>query len=201
MKICALIPSYNESKTIGLLVKSVKLIGLDAVVVDDGSIDRTAEIARDSGAVVLRREQNKGKGTSLKEGFCYALDKDYDAAITMDADGQHSPDDIPKFIAAAERADADMIVGNRMSSAKNMPPIRWLTNKLMSFVISKICRQSIPDSQCGFRLFKKEALKTLDLTSANYEIESEALIEACRKNLKIKFIPIQTIYTRQISRV
>jgi len=201
MKICALIPSFNESGTIGLLVRNVKLVGLDVVVVDDGSVDRTAEIARDSGAKVLRHKQNKGKGASLKEAFCYALEKGYDAVITMDADGQHSPGDISKFIDAAERADVDIIVGNRMSSSKNMPPVRWLTNKFMSFVISKICRQGIPDSQCGFRLFKKEALKALDLTSANYEIESEALIEACRKNLKIKFIPIQTIYAQQISRI
>lgn len=201
MKICALIPSYNESKTIGLLVRSVKAKGLDVVVVDDGSVDRTAEIARDSGAKVLRRKQNKGKGTSLKEAFRYALDKDYDAVVTMDADGQHSPSDISNFIDVAKKADVAIIVGNRMSSSKNMPPVRWLTNKFMSFVISKICRQSIPDSQCGFRLFKKEALKALDLTSANYEIESEALIEACRKNLKIKFIPIQAIYAQQISRI
>ncbi len=201
MKICALIPSYNESRTIGLLVKSVKAKGLDVVVVDDGSLDRTAEIARGSGAQVLRHEQNEGKGASLKNGFRYAIDKDYDAVITVDADGQHSPYDIPKFTDAAEKTDADIIVGNRMSSSKNMPPVRWLTNKFMSFVISRICRQSIPDSQCGFRLFKKEAFKALDLTSANYEVESEALIEAYRKNLKIKFIPIQTIYAKQISRI
>lgn len=201
MKICVLIPSYNESKTIGSLVSKVRSQGLDVLVIDDGSNDQTAEIAKDSGAEVLRHQQNMGKGASLKEGFAYVLKRDYEAVIIMDGDGQHSPDDLPKFIQAQNKLDADIISGDRMSVSKGMPTVRWITNKVMSYLISKICQQQIPDSQCGFRLIKRAVLKDLDLTSANYEIESEMLIAAHRKGFKIKSIPIQTIYAKEASRI
>jgi len=201
MKICVLIPSYNESRTIGSLVERVKAKGLNVVVVDDGSADPTAEVAKQSGAYVLRHEQNKGKGASLKEGFRYILKEDYEAVITMDGDNQHSPEDIPKFIKEAANSNLDMIVGNRMSSSKDMPLIRWITNHLMSSLISIICWRNIPDSQCGLRLIKKNVLEKLNPISSNYEIESETIIEAHHKGFKIKSIPIQTIYAKQTSQI
>lgn len=201
MKICVLIPSYNESKAISSLVKRIKAEGLDIVVVDDGSIDSTAEAAELAGACVLRNEQNKGKGASLKEGFRHILRKDYDAVITMDGDSQHSPDDISKFIAEATNPDVDMIIGNRMSFNKDMPFVRRLTNYSMSSLISLICRRNIPDSQCGFRLIKRNVLEKLNPISSNYEIESETIIDAHRKGFKIKFIPVQTIYAKQVSQI
>jgi len=201
MKICVLIPSYNEAKTIGSLVKNLKGKGLDTIVVDDGSFDRTAEVAQQAGAYVLRQEQNKGKGASLKQGFDYILTQDYQAVITMDGDGQHSPEDIYKFIEQANNPDLDIVAGNRMSQSKNMPPVRWITNKLMSFLISKICRHTIRDSQCGFRLIKTRVLKKINLSSSNYEIESELAIKASRKGCTIKSVPIQTIYAKQVSQI
>ena len=201
MKMCVLIPTYNEAKTIGSLVKRITAKGLDVVVVDDGSVDGTAEIAQNSGACVLRHNWNKGKGASLKEGFRYILNNDYDAVITMDGDDQHAPSDIPKFINASLDRDVDMIAGNRMSFSKGMPLTRWITNNLMSFLISLICWRNIPDSQCGFRLIKRKALKELNPISSNYEIESETIIEAHYKGIKIKFIPIQTIYAKQASQI
>lgn len=201
LKVCVLIPSYNEFKTIGPLVEKIKAKNLDIVVIDDGSTDNTAEIARKSGAYVLRHQQNKGKGASLKAGFRYVLNRGYDAAITMDADAQHSPEDIFKFIETAQVFDIDMVVGNRMLSSKNMPPIRWLTNNIMSLTISLICWRNIRDSQCGFRLIKTKVLQELNPISSNYEIESETIIEARHKGFKIKFIPVQTIYTKQTSQI
>ncbi len=201
MKICVLIPTYNEAKTIDFLVEKIKAKGLDAIVVDDGSIDATAEIAESSGASVLRQKQNRGKGASLKKGFRYILDNDYDAVITMDGDGQHSHEDIPNFIDASLNGDIDMVVGNRMSFSKGMPLARWITNNLMSCLISLICWRNIPDSQCGFRLIKRRALKELNPISSNYEIESETIIEAHHKGIKIKSIPIQTIYAKQASQI
>lgn len=201
LRVCVLIPSYNESKTIGSLVKAVKAKGLDVVVVDDGSIDQTQEIARQSGAYVLRNEKNRGKGASLREGFRYVLNKGFDAVITMDGDGQHSLEDISSFLNAASEPSVEMIVGNRMSSKQNMPRLRWLTNSFMSWLISLICRQDIPDSQCGFRLIKRKVIKELNPISANYEIESEILIEAQHKGFRIKFIPVQTIYAKQASQI
>ncbi|MCQ9207901.1 MAG: glycosyltransferase family 2 protein, partial [Omnitrophica bacterium] len=188
MKICVLIPSYNESKTIGPLVEKVKAKGLDVLVVDDGSIDQTYDIAQQSGAHVLRHQHNKGKGASLKTGFRYILENDYDAAIIMDGDGQHSPEDLSKFTEEASNPEVDIVVGNRMIDCKNMPRIRWLTNKFMSSIISLICQKGMADSQCGFRLIKRKALAALHPTSSNYEIESETIIEASHKGFKIKFV-------------
>lgn len=201
MKICALIPSFNEAKTIGILIDQIKTKGLDVVVIDDGSVDQTAMIASCSGADVLKNKENMGKGASLKEGFQYILKKDYDAVVTMDGDGQHSPEDIIHFIEKAVSSEADIIIGNRMTACENMPFLRRLTNRIMSLVISRLCRQDIPDSQCGFRLIKRKVIEGMNPISANYEIESEMIIEARRRGFKICSIPVQTIYGQEISQI
>ena len=201
MKICVLIPSYNEAKTIGSLARRIKAKGLDAIVVDDGSSDETSEEAKRFGAFVIRQKENRGKGASLKVGFADILNKDYDAVITMDGDGQHSPEDISKFIEAAFDPGVDMVVGDRMGACKNMPFLRWATNNFTSLMISVICWRNIRDSQCGFRLIKRKVLEVLDPTSSKYEIESETIIAAQRKGFKIKFVPIETIYAKQTSQI
>lgn len=201
MKLCVLIPTYNEAQAIGSVVKSLKNKGLDVLVVDDGSTDETAQSAQRQGAETIRLTENMGKGASLKAGFRYALNKGYDAVITMDGDAQHSPEDIPKFIREAANPKVDMLVGNRMSSTKNMPLVRWITNNLMSFFISMICWRNIRDSQCGFRLIKTKVLKEITLSTSKYEIESEIIIAAHKKHFKIKFIPIQTIYAKEASQI
>jgi glycosyltransferase involved in cell wall biosynthesis len=201
VKICVIIPSYNESKTIGALVKKIKAQGLDVLVIDDGSIDNTSVIATQAGAELIRQDTNRGKGNALKEAFRFMLNKDYQAVITMDADGQHNPEDIPHFIEAAINSKAEMVIGNRMSSRQGMPLVRWLTNNFMSFLISIICRCNIRDSQCGFRLIKRRLLEKLHPISDNYEIESEIIVQACRKGFQIKFIPVQTIYASQTSQI
>ncbi|MFH1245773.1 MAG: glycosyltransferase family 2 protein [Candidatus Omnitrophota bacterium] len=201
MKICALIPSLNEAKTIGTLINRIKTQGLDVVVIDDGSIDRTAQVACQNGAYVLKNKHNMGKGASLKEGFRYILEKDYDAVVTMDGDGQHSPEDIIHFIQKAAASGADVIIGNRMTSCKNMPLIRRLTNRTMSLFISRLCKQDIPDSQCGFRLLKRNVIAGMNPVSSNYEIESEMILEAHQKGFNICSIPVQTIYNKEISQI
>lgn len=200
-KVAVLIPAYNVDRTISALVQRVKAKGLDVIVVDDGSADQTATLAKEAGADVLTHRKNKGKGASLIEGFGYILSKDYDAVITMDGDDQHSPEDIPQLINRSANPEVDMVVGNRMLSSKEMPPIRWITNNLTSFLISIICWRNMPDSQCGFRLIKKNLLRELNLISCNYEIESEMIIEAHSKGFKIEFVPVAAIYARQISRI
>ncbi len=201
VKTCVLIPTYNEARAIGPLVRQIREKNLDVIVIDDGSCDNTAEIAQAQGAFTLRFNKNRGKGASLKYGLQHILARDYEAVIIMDGDGQHSPEDIDKFMRAAETSDADMIVGNRMPSSKQMPPIRWLTNKFTSFLVSLVCKQQIPDSQCGFRLIKRALLQKLKPVSENYEIESEILIQACQKGFKVNFIPIRTIYAREVSQI
>jgi len=196
MKTCIIIPTYDEAKSIRSLLASIKQQGLDldVIVVDDGSSDRTGEIARNNGATVLRSARNEGKGYSLRKGIKYALSQGFDAVITMDGDGQHLPEDIPYFIRLAAYSDSGFFIGNRMSRAKNMPQIRFITNKIMSKFISFLAQQDISDTQCGFRLIKKEVLSGLNLTTAKYETESEIIIQASRLGFRIESVPIQTVY-------
>ena len=201
MKTCVIIPTYNEAKAIADLVKEIKRQGLDVLVVDDGSGDNTGQIAKDAGAIVLRNEINQGKGASLIKGFNYALSQDYDAVITMDGDGQHLPEDIPYFIRLAAYSDGAIFIGNRMQRTKNIPLVRYLTNKFMSWLLSAIAKQKIPDTQCGFRLIKKEVLRKVPLATSKYETESEILIRASRLGFKIESVPIKAIYREEKSQI
>ncbi|MDD5085693.1 MAG: glycosyltransferase family 2 protein [Candidatus Omnitrophica bacterium] len=201
MKTCVIIPSHNEAATIGRLVRKVAGEGLTVLVVDDGSTDNTSQAAKDSGAVTLKNQLNEGKGASLITGFNYAVKSGFDAVVTMDGDGQHLPEDIPRFIASAERSKSGIFVGNRMLNVGNMPLLRRATNKFMSWLISGVARQDIPDSQCGFRLVKREVLERLTLKSARFEIESEMLIKAARLGFTIESVPIKTVYTGGASHI
>jgi glycosyltransferase involved in cell wall biosynthesis len=201
MKICVIIPTYNEANAIANLVRKIKQQELEVVVVDDGSYDNTFRIAEDSGATVLHNPNNEGKGASLIKGFCYASGKDFDAVITMDGDGQHLPSEIPYFIRLAKYSNSGIFIGNRMLKRKDMPLIRILTNKLMSWFISSLAKQKIPDTQCGFRLIKKEVLKKIDLRTRKYETESEIIIQAARLGFKIESVLIKTIYKGEKSQI
>lgn len=197
-----IIPSYNEARAIGEVVSSIVGMGMSVLVVDDGSTDNTEKIALDAGAMVIRQKENQGKGFSVREGFRYAMEKiTCEWMIMMDGDGQHHPEDIPLLLAATSEGETDVVNGNRMASTQDMPKIRYFTNKFMSWVLSKICGQNIPDSQCGFRLIKVDSLRKLELTSDKYDIESEMLIEASEKKMVIRSAPIQTIYGEEVSAI
>ncbi|MDP3142852.1 MAG: glycosyltransferase family 2 protein [Candidatus Omnitrophota bacterium] len=199
--ICVIIPTYNESKIIVKLVGEIRQLGFDVLVIDDGSNDGTGELARNSGAIVLRNEQKQGKGASLRKGFAFALQHSYSAIITMDGDGQHDPKDIQQFLKAAEHNEPCLIVGNRVSDAKGMPLIRWLTNHFMSFLISLICRQKILDSQCGFRYLSMDVLKKINLKTEKFEIETEMLVATAKKGFPILSAAIKTIYAGEKSNI
>ncbi|MGB2599490.1 MAG: glycosyltransferase family 2 protein [Candidatus Omnitrophota bacterium] len=197
-----IIPSYNEARTIGKIVKDIVNMALSVLVVDDGSSDYTEREALDHGAMVIRHTDNLGKGVSVREGIEHVIDKtNYEWLIVMDGDGQHAPADIPAFLDATRTEDVDIVIGNRMMQTKTMPSSRYWTNKFTSWVLSKLCGQSIPDSQCGYRLIKVSALKGLKLTCDKYDIESEIIIEAAEENMKIKSVPIRTIYGEEVSSI
>jgi len=195
------IPTYNEANTIADLVRNIRQQGLDVLVIDDGSCDDTSKIAQDNGAAVLRNVNNEGKGASLIKGFRYALTKDFDAVITMDGDGQHLPEEIPYFIRLATYSDSGIFIGNRMSKRRNMPFVRVLTNKFMSWLISYAAKQNIPDTQCGFRLIKKYVLEKIKLQTSKYETESEIIIRASRLGFKIESVPIKSVYKGEKSQI
>jgi len=190
-----LIPAYNAGLTISELIKKTsKFVNKsDIVVVDDGSKDQTFAIAQKAGAVVLKHKRNKGKGEALKTGFRYALEQNYHALITMDADLQHDPESIPDFIRMAD-STSGIIIGTRKRNLEILPFARWLTNNLTSAIVSVLSGQSIRDSQSGYRLIWTHVLKDLKLESKKYDLESEILIKAKRKGFKISEIPIKTIY-------
>ena len=196
MKICVLIPAYNESERIGeLILQILALKGITGIiVVDDGSIDSTADEARKAGAVVLKHEKNKGKGAALRTGFSYVKSGDFEAVITLDGDGQHDWNEIPNFIEVYKKGGADVIVGSRMTKCENMPFVRYLTNRFTSFVTSLLGTCKVTDSQSGFRLISSDVLKRIELSTSKFEIESEVIIKAARKGFKIKEIPISTVY-------
>ena len=201
MKICILIPAHNEAKNVGRLVSQIRARVLDVIVVDDGSSDETGRIAREVGAIVLTNTKNQGKGFSLQRGFDDVISRDYDALITMDGDGQHAFEDLEKFVTLFREKAPDIICGNRMANPAGMPFIRLATNRIMSWLISLVCRQKVYDSQCGYRLIRTDVLRNVQLSSSAFEIESEVLIKAAKKKYRIMSVPVRTIYAGEKSRI
>lgn len=194
MRTCVIIPTYNESKTIAGLIKQVLSLGFKVIVIDDGSSDSTADIAQTSGVTVLRNLKNLGKGAALVKGYNFAVAQGFDAVISMDGDGQHEPNDLAVFVQKAESSNCGVIVGNRMTAIRQMPVLRILTNRFMSWLISLITGQYIPDTQCGFRLVRADILRKIILSTTKYETESEILIRAARLGARIEAVPVKTIY-------
>ena len=197
MRTLVVIPSKNLEAEVGGVVRAVLDlgVGLDVLVVDDGSTDDTSTMAREAGAQVVRHEENLGKGAALRTGFEYALGEGYEAVITMDGDGQHDPGAIPEFLEALEKCDADIIVGTRMQAVGEMPGIRVWTNRTTSRIVSFLAGQIIPDSQSGFRIIRSRLLRAVSrsLVTTRYDTESELLIRAGRRGFRIAAMAIRSI--------
>lgn len=198
---CALIPAYLEERRICRVVQDALHYLQPVVVIDDGSPDQTAAAAAAAGAMVIKHEKNLGKGAALNTGFAYAVKHKFDYVITMDADGQHAPDDIPGFIEAFRRTGVPALVGSRMADPKGMPLVRKLTNIFMSWYLSRQMGQYVPDTQCGFRLYAAPILPYLATESSRYAAESETLLRAAAQNIKIGSVPIQVIYRDEKSKI
>lgn len=203
LKVCVLIPAYNEAKHVGAVVREVLEYCPDVVVIDDGSPDETDRVAAEAGATVLEHVHNQGKGAALQTGFDYARANGYDLAITLDADGQHAPSDIPAFLQAYERTHSPVLVGNRMGNVADMPWNRRFVNRFMSDLLSRVMGQYVPDSQCGFRLYHRSAFPEgpYDAHSQRFAAESEILLRLSLQGRKIGAVTIQTIYGDEKSKV
>ena len=201
-KIAAVIPAYHEEKHIGDVVWRTRQKLDDVLVVDDGSGDKTADRARAAGAQVIIHQQNRGKGETIKTGLRHWLERNVDFVVILDADGQHRPEEIDRFIAAALSAEEpELIVGNRMKDLSSMPRLRQFVNRWMSQRISAVCGQEIPDTQCGFRMLHKHLIPELLGGAARFDYESEMLIIACRKGFRIDSVPISTVYSDEVSSI
>ncbi len=198
-KILVLIPAYNEEKHIAQIVERAGIY-LPVVVVDDGSKDRTAEVAQVAGAYVIRQEPNQGKGEALRNGFRHALAMGASAAVMMDADGQHDPLEIPHFVQAYHQLQADLIIGLRDFS--KMPPLRRMTNTIGRYLFSWAAGQHIPDNQCGYRLLSRRMMETM-LTSreGGFEFEVDMIVICLQRGYLLDWVPIRTIYADEKSHI
>lgn len=199
-ELCVIIPAFQAERTIGPLVQGVVSLGFPVIVVDDASTDSTSVIAKSHGAQVVRCAQNHGKGNALRRGFQEAMKRGhYRFFLTMDADGQHRPQDISEFLRKLNEGTWDLIVGNRMQDPRGMPWERRLTNRFMSWLLSRMAGVEIPDTQCGFRLLSRQLLERVPLTSDRFEIESEITVKSAWSGFRIASIPVSSVYQREIS--
>ena len=201
MKLVIVIPAYNEEKAIGKVISGLpkKLPGVKsiaAVIVDDGSSDKTAAASRRAGAkLVLRHRINCGKGTATITGLAAARRLAADMVVTMDADGQHDPADIKKLIRPIIKKEAEVVIGSRLLNAKGMPLVKIIGNWLMNGLTFVFSGQLVSDSQSGMKALSRRALEKIKLDGSGYEIDSEIILETRRHNLKIIEIPIKVIYS------
>lgn len=195
----ALIPVYNAAGHVGNVVRGT-LAHAGCVVVDDASTDGSGEEARAAGAEVIRHATNQGKGAALRTGLARCRELGCEWIVLLDADGQHDPDDIPRLLAGGVRG-AKFVLGNRMKQTANMPFWHRIGNWLSSWLVSRLCGQPLPDSQCGFRLLHRDLLDAIKLTADHYEVDSEMLILAARAGCRIASVPVATIYADEHSNI
>lgn len=191
-KIWAVIPAYNEEKNITSIIKQTKKYIDNVIVVDDGSKDKTKEVAEKASAIVLKHLVNLGKGSALKTGCDFAVGKGAKYLIVLDADAQHNPNDIPRFIEKLKKYD--IVFSYRKASSK-MPLILRFGNWFISNIVGILYRIRLNDTQCGFRAFSREAYKKIRWNASDYSMESEMIARAGKQRLKYVQVPIETIYS------
>ena len=194
MRTIAIIPAFNEEKTIAEVLTNTRPFIDQIIVVNDGSHDRTAEIARAHRAVVVSHVINRGLGASIGTGFEMVKRLGADVVVTLDADGQHDPSEIPLFIQAIENG-ADVVIGSRMLKRTGMPWYRQVANTLGNLVTFFLFGALVTDSQSGFRAFTAYALRQIEIQTNRMEVSSELIAEARRRKLTLAEVPIKAIYT------
>jgi len=197
MKTFIVIAAFNEEKTIEGVVKGLKEEGFDnIVVVDDGSRDNTAEIAKKAGASVLRHIINRGQGAALQTGIDYALENDADIIVTFDADGQHDPKDVKKVIKPIINKEADVVFGSRFLGKSKVPFFKKMTLKGGIFFTWLFSGIWMSDVHCGFRAFSRNAAKKIRITYDRMEHASEIIDEVIAKKIRYKEVPVNVVYTK-----
>jgi glycosyltransferase involved in cell wall biosynthesis len=195
----ALIPAYEEGPRVEAVAEAAGR-HLPVVVVDDGSRDDTSDRARAAGATVLRQVPNAGKGAALRTGFRHALDAGAAAVVTLDADGQHDPAEIPNFLERFEERRAELIIGQR--DLRSMPRIRRLSNTAGGIALAVALGRSVPDNQSGYRLIGRTLMaRLLDSNESGFEFEVEMIARCIALGLPIDAVPIRTIYAGEPSHI
>ena len=201
VRIAIVIPAYNEGLVVREVVTATKAVfakgkyPVDIVVVDDGSKDNTASEAKAGGAIVINHILNSGVGAATATGLSYAYQNGYSTAVTMDADGQHKPEDVLAGIKQQEKTATDLLIGSRLIDKRGMSKVKILGNKGLSFITFTLFGINVTDSQSGLRVFSKQALESLRWKTSGYEFCSEMLWRAKQTNLSVGEYPITAVYT------
>ena len=192
--VLALVPAYNAAEHLGELIPRLQLQvpDQDLLLVNDGSTDNTLDLLKEHQVNYISFPENRGKGASLLAGFDFALSHGYRSVLTIDADLQHLPEEIPRFLALDD--GRTVILGTRHISLSVMPFDRWLTNNLTSLIISVFSTQRVRDSQSGYRLIPTGLLRAMRLKTVRYDFESELLFKAGALGCPVAEVPISTVY-------
>lgn len=200
--VAAAIPAYHEEVHVRGVAERVCAQLEHVLVIDDGSTDATAARAREGGAEVLVHPENRGKGEAIKAGLRHWLERpEIEFILVLDSDGQHLPEEIPRFFNAAAATEASLFIGTRMNDVRAMPFVRRTVNRYMSHRISRLCGQDVPDTQCGYRMIHRDLVPLLLAGASRFEYETEMLIVASRAGFRIASVPISTIYSDEVSSI
>jgi glycosyltransferase involved in cell wall biosynthesis len=201
-KICVLIPTYNNEQTLENVLRDVLSFTDQVIVVNDGSTDSTPDILRKFATVELvSYEENKGKGYALRQGFRRAVEKGYDYAITIDSDGQHFAEDLPKFLQALDEHPSAIIIGARNMGQSSVPGKSSFGNKFSNFWFWVETGLTMQDTQSGFRLYPVKQLSTIKFITRKFEFEIEVLVRAAWSGFEIVHVPVRVFYAEKGKRV
>ncbi len=189
MRIAATIPAYQAEPSIGGVARRTRALVPELLVVDDGSRDATAEEARRAGAEVISFPENRGKGCALRHAFALLFARGADAVITLDADGQHLPEEIPKLLAHA--GEGELVIGGREQLFAEMSRLRRTSNRLSSSAISFAAGTRLSDVQSGFRLYARRLIETTGFPESRFDAESAVVVRAARRGLRVVSVPVR----------
>ena len=201
MRAVALIPAFNEARTIAAVVEGVRAAVDRVIVVDDGSTDGTGDMARAAGAEVAAHAANLGKGHAVRTGLARVFEGACTHVLLLDGDLQHLPQEASSLLAEAATGGADVVIGERRFERTRMPASRYHANRIGSRVLSWFVGLPVHDTQCGFRVFRVDTLRRLRLRATGYEIETEMLVKVRRRGGRIAAVPITAVYHGQGSKL
>jgi glycosyltransferase involved in cell wall biosynthesis len=201
LRAAAVIPAFNEAGSITAVIDGVRPFVDRVIVVDDGSRDATAERARAAGAEVIAHQTNRGKGQAVRAGLARVFDGGFTHVLLLDGDMQHLPQEAASLLAEAERSGAEVVLGERRFNRDRMPASRYHANRIGSRVLSWFVGVPVQDTQCGFRVFRVDALRPLQLMATGYEIETEMLVKVRRRGGRVASVPVTAVYAGQTSKL
>ena len=198
---CIIIPTYNNCRTVADVARRALEVCQDVIVVDDGSTDNTAEVLCGLDIKIITHDRNRGKGQALKTGLRYAGGKGFTHAVTIDADGQHFPEDIPVLMSASDMNPRNIIVGCRNLTIENKPRRNTFANRFSNFWFRLQTAQKVDDTQSGFRIYPFDSLYGLWLVTSRYEAELELMVYAAWHGARVTGVPVRVLYQPEGERV